>query len=392
MKTSRRTRNGFQGRTAIAGVGYTPLTSHSGKSVLSLAVAACRAATEDAGLDLSEVDGVATFSLLNDSVPSQAVATSLGLQTIRYTLDMNLGGQAPCYLVLHAATAVASGLARNILVFRALNGRSAVRIGSSQLPGPGGQYRYPIGFTAYPQYIAMWARRYMIETGASYDDLGAVVLAQREYALHNERAVLRQPITLQEYFESPFIADPFRVADCTIEVDGACAILVTSLPNARRLKQSPAVIQGGAYACGRRSGLDMGDALLWEDYSRNYTSLLAADLWKSAGMRPSDMSFAEIYDCFSSVVLFGLEGLGLTERGGSGEMIQAGATRLSGELPVNTNGGLLCEGYLHGMNSVAEAALQIQGRCGDRQVHQADAGVITSGALMDGSAIVLTAD
>jgi acetyl-CoA acetyltransferase len=342
-------------------------------------------------MEASEVDGVASFSLLNDSVPSQAVATSLALPTLRYSLDMNLGGQAPCYLVMHAAMAVASGLARNVVIFRALNGRSGLRIGSSQFQGPGGQYRYPIGYTAYPQYIAMWARRYMIETGAGYDDLAAVALAQREYALANERAILRKPLTLDEYFASPLIADPFRVADCTVEVDGACALLVTSLAQARKQKHRPVVIQGAAYASGQRSGLDMGDALLWEDYSRNYTSALRKELWASAGMEPDDMDFAEIYDCFSSVVLFGLEGLGLAERGAAGEMIRSGATRLRGELPVNTNGGLLCEGYLHGMNTVAEAVLQIQGRCGERQVPTANAGVVTSGAMMDGSALVLTA-
>ncbi len=387
-----RVNGSFQGNTAIAGVGYTPLSRNSGQSVLSLAVEACRSAINDAGLDPGEVDGIASFSLLNDSVPCQAVATALGLPTLRYSLDMNLGGQAPCYMVMHAAMAVASGLANNVVVFRALNGRSEVRIGSSQFHGPGGQYRYPIGYTAYPQYIAMWARRYMIETGADYKDLAAVVLAQREYAVVNERAVLRRPLTLPEYFESPFVADPFRVVDCTIEVDGACALLITSVAGARRLAHPPAVIQGGAYACGPRSGLDMGDALLWEDYSRNYTSFLADQLWTSSGMRPADMDFAEIYDCFSSVVLFGLEGLGLAERGGAGEMIRSGATRIDGELPVNTHGGLLCEGYLHGMNTVAEATLQIQGRSGERQVPRAVAGVVTSGALMDGSALVLTAD
>ena len=381
----------YQGRTAIAGVGYTALSRNSGQSVLSLAVEACSAALTDAELDPAAVDGVASFSLFNDSVTCQAVATSMALPTLRYALDLNLGGQAPCFLTLHAAMAVASGMANNVLVFRALNGRSGLRVGSSELQGPAGQYRYPIGFTAYPQYIAMWARRYMIETGAGHDDLGAVVLAQRKYAALNERAIVRTPLTLDEYYDSPFVADPFRAADCTSEVDGACAILVTSVETARQLKHRPAVIQGGAYACGARSGLDMGDALMWQDYSRNYTSLLAGDLWRSAGLTPSEIDFAEIYDCFSSVVLVGLEGLGLAERGAAGEMVRSGATALDGSLPVNTHGGLLCEGYLHGMNSVAEAALQIQGRGEARQVAHAQSCVVTSGALMDGSAMVLVA-
>lgn len=328
----------YQGRTAIAGVGYTTLSRNSGRSVLSLALEACSAALQDAGLDPADVDGVASFSLFNDSVTCQAVATSMALPRLRYALDLNLGGQAPCFLTLHAAMAVASGMANNVLVFRALNGRSGLRVGSAELQGPAGQYRYPIGFTAYPQYIAMWARRYMIETGAGYDDLGAVVLAQRKYAALNERAILRSSITLDEYHDSPFVADPFRAADCTSEVDGACAILVTSVETARKLNHRPTVIQGGAYTCGAQSGLDMGDSLMWEDYSRNYTSLLADDLWHSAGMTPSEIDFAEIYDCFSSVVLVGLEGLGLAKRGEAGAMVRSGATALDGSLPVNTHG------------------------------------------------------
>ena len=130
---------------------------------------------------------------------------------------------------------------------------------------------------------------------------------------------------------------------------------------------------------------------MWEDYSRNYTSLLAEDLWHSSGVTPSEIDFAEIYDCFSSVVLIGLEGLRLAERGAAGAMVRSGATALDGSLPVNTHGGLLCEGYLHGMNTVAEATLQIQGRGEARQVPRARRCVVTSGALMDGSAMVLVA-
>ena len=278
-----------------------------------------------------------------------------------------------------------------MLVYRALNGRSGVRVGSSQFPGPSAQYRYPIGFTAYPQYMAMWARRYMIETGAGHGDLGAVALAARRYALHNERAIVKRPLEIDEYLAQPFVADPYRAADCTSEVDGACALLVTSLELARSLRRPPAVVAGAAYRIGRRSGLDIGDALLWEDYSRNYTSLLRDDLWRSAGLGPQDADFAQIYDCFTSTVLFGLEGLGFVGRGEAGAFVRSGETALDGRLPVNTNGGLLCEGYLHGMNTLAEAVLQVQGRGGARQVARHAVGAVTSGGMMDGSALVLTA-
>ena len=304
-------------------------------------------------------------------------------------LDLSMGGQAPCFMVMHAAMAVQSGLADVVVAYRALNGRSGVRVGSSEFSGPAGQYRYPFGFTAYPQYIAMWARRYMIETGATYEDLAAVALAQRRYAEDNARAIVRTPLMLEEYMALPLIADPFRAADCTSEVDGACAVVVTSLERARALPNSPAVIEGAAYRAGHRSGLDIGDSLLWEDYSRNYCSWLRDDLWGSARMSPRDMDFAELYDCFTSTVLFGLEGLGFVGRGEAGGFVRDGGTASDGRLPTNTGGGLLCEGYLHGMNTVGEAVLQVQGRAGGRQLARARTCVVTSGGMMDGSALVL---
>ncbi|WP_209121003.1 thiolase [Alkalihalobacillus sp. BA299] len=387
-----RNRPNFLGRTAIAGVGYTELSKNSGRTVLNLASEACKRAVADAGINLKDIDGVLSYSVLNDSVSSEAVATALGLPQLNYLLNLNTGGQAPSYLVMLAAMAIEAGLAENVLVFRALNGRSGKRIGGMQVAGEAAQFRDPIGYIGQPAYMGMWGRRFMIETGATYEDLAAVAIAQRKYAELNERAVIRKPLTMDDYLESPWIVDPFRKADCTTEVDGACAVLVTSLANARQMKQPPAVIEGAAYVSGERPGLDMSDDLLWDNLAINYTKLLSDQLWKSAGLGPKDVDFAEIYDCFSSVVLIGLEGLGLTGYGESGEFVRAGETGLHGQLPVNTNGGLLCEGYLHGMNTVAEAVLQIQGRGEQRQVPKANVGVVTSSGQVDGSALVLRRD
>ena len=377
---------------AAAGVGYTALSKASGRSVLDLAAEATRAAAEDAGLPLSEVDGVVSFSVLNDSVSSEAVATTLALPQLRFVMDFQQGGQSPSFMIQQAAMAVAQGYAENVLVFRALNGRSGIRVGSGAFAGGAAQYRYPIGYNAYLMYIAMCARRYMHETGAGPEDLAAVAIAQRPYAVGNERAILRKPLDMDGYLSSPWVADPFRAADCTSEVDGACAVLVTSLERARDLRHPPAVIASGAYRAGARPGLDIGDQLLYDDYTRNFTDLLRDELYGRAGITADDVDFAEIYDCFTSVVLMGLEGLGFCGRGEAGDFLRSGATALDGKLPVNTHGGLLAEGYLHGMNTVTEAVLQIQGRCGDRQAPRHEVGVVTSGALADGSALVLTAD
>jgi len=278
------------------------------------------------------------------------------------------------------------------VVYRALNGRSGARVGAMHFAGAGAQHRYPIGYDAYMMYVGMWAQRFLYETGQGPDDLGAVAVAQRRYAGDNPRAVRTRPLTMEAYLAEPYVVEPFRADDCTVEVDGACAVVVTSLERARDLPHPPAVVASGAYRAGPRPGLDIGDHLLWQDYTRNYTSWLRHDLFRRAGLEPADVTFAEIYDCFTSTVLMGLEGLGLCGRGESGALVRSGATALHGGLPTNTHGGLLSEGYLHGMNTVAEAALQIQGRGGPRQVPRPEVAAVTSGALMDGSALLLTAD
>jgi acetyl-CoA acetyltransferase len=374
---------------SITGVGFTEFSKASGRSVLSLAGEACREAILDAGLEPSDIDGVVTYQYLHDSVPAQAVAAVLGLGDLRHILDSGLAGQAPCYLAAHAATMISTGVARNIVVYRALNGRSGQRVGSARAPGDAADLRHDAGLIAYPQTIALWARRYMIETGATEADLAAVAIAQREWAARNDRAFRRSPLSIDEHHSSPMVADPLRAVDCTTEVDGACAIVFTSDERAADSPHPAVGIRSAAYVLGRGGGLDMADSSSWPDLSRNHTSLLADRLWADAGLGPDDMDFAQIYDCFSSVVLFGLEGLGFAGRGEAGEFVRAGHTAPGGRIPVNTNGGLLNEGYLHGMNTLAEAVLQLQGRGGDRQVPDAETGVVTSGALQDGSALVL---
>jgi len=383
--------NGYHGNVAIAGLGQTGFSARSGRSVLDLAVVACRAAIADAGLTLDQVDGIASYSMFDDSVPTEAVATALALPDMTYALDLHLGGQSPCFLVMHAAMAVHAGLADCVVLYRAMNGRSGVRVGRAPVAGGGAPYRYPLGYVSYAQYMAMWARRYMVETGATQEDIGAVPIAQRAYAETNPRAMLRKPLDLEGYLGSRVIAEPFHLHDCAREVDGACALVVTTLERARDLKRPPAVIAGSAYVAPRRPGLDIGDSLLWDDFTRNHTSFLKDQLWGRAGLGPQDVDVAEIYDCFSSVVHWSLEGLGFVGRGEAGAFIREGHTALGGSLPTNTHGGMLGEGYLHGMNTVVEAVRQIQGSAVN-QVPGAETAAVTSGGMESGSALVLTVD
>jgi acetyl-CoA acetyltransferase len=356
-------------------------------STLHLATAACEAALIDAGIDPKEVDGIATFMLLADSAPTIAVATALGAREARVLLDSSHGGQAPCYLTWLMARLVEIGEIEVGVVYRAMNGRSGARVGAMEFQGDGGSYRYPIGYGGYASYVAMWANRFLHATGQGQDDLWDVARHQSRQAVANPRATRPVELTKDEYLASPFVVEPFRKWDCTAEVDGGCAIVVTSLERARDLRPPPAVIRSGAYSARSGSGLDIGDHLSWPDYSSNYTSILRDRLFGDAGVVPADIAVAEIYDCFTSTVLMGLEGLGLCERGGGGDLVR----HLDG-LALNTHGGLLYEGYLHGMNTVAEAVLQVQGRAGKVQSDRHDLAVVTSGALTDGSALIIGRD
>jgi acetyl-CoA acetyltransferase len=379
----------FLGQVALAGVGYTDLTKRSGRSVLSLATEAVRRALDDAGLRPDQVGAMATYSMFGDSVPTTAVASALGMGELTWGLDLSSGGTAPSLLVMNAAMVVAAGVADAVVIFRALNGRSGVRVGSTRQVAPTAQYRYPIGLVGYAQYVALLARRYMIETGADETDLAAVVLAQREYAVQNERAVIRRPLTETDYLAAPYVAEPFRRADCTSEIDGACAFVVTSLERARDLATHPVVIEGTSWVTSRGAGLDMGDFQSYKDYLHIAQIEIGRRLWADSGMTPGDIDVAMLYDAFSSTVLMGLESLGFVGRGEAGDFVKSGSTRLGGSLPVNTNGGLLSEGYLHGMNLIGEAFEQLQGRCGPRQVPGARRVVVTSGAYVESSGLIL---
>jgi acetyl-CoA acetyltransferase len=381
---------GYHGRTAIVSAGITELSRESGRSVLALAVEACREALRASGIDKSLVDGVASFAMYGDSVPSESVGGALGLRDLSYVMDFNQGGQSASFMVMHAAMAIHSGLAKAVLVYRALNGRSGLRVGRERTTGAGTDMRYPVGLVAYPQVQALWARRYMIETGATEHDLAAAAINAARGASVNARALRRKQITEDEYFASPYVAEPFRRLDCTVEIDGACAVLVTSLEMARDLKPPAVVIEGSGWHS-HDFDLDMASALTYDEPGRNYGYHLRDRLYGLAGIGPGEIDVASLYDCFTGVLLQNIEGFGLAGPGGAGELLRS---KMRGEKgpAINPSGGLLAEGYLHGMNILAEAVWQLQGIAGATQVPDARTALTCSGGAMCGSALVLARD
>jgi acetyl-CoA acetyltransferase len=375
---------------AIAGIGWTEFSKNSGRTVRSLASEACLKAIEDAGLTAKDIDGFVSFNF-NDSVPAIAVATEIGVPAAGYAVDFLGGGNAANLIVLTAVAAIEAGLAKNVLCYRAMNGRSGFRLGGGRELAAHGitQYTAPFGWITYPQAMAMWCRRHIIEYGTTAEQLGEVAVTFRQNASINPRAMQRTPITMDDYMASKMIVEPFRMLDICLETDGACAVLVTKAERATDMRNKPVYIMGGAYGGGPDQGEDLFDAIRWPDHSHNYAKYIADDLWKSAGIGPKDIDVAEIYDCFTYSILMQLEGLGFCKEGEGGPFVQGGRIAKGGELPLNTHGGLLSEGYIHGLNHVIEAVQQLRGEAGPRQVPDAEICLTTAGAMTCGSALVL---
>jgi acetyl-CoA acetyltransferase len=377
-------------RYAIAGIGNTAYSKNSGRTVRSLASEACLKAIQDAGLAPADVDGLVSYNF-NDSVPAIAVATELGIPQAGYAVDFLAGGNAANLIILTAMAAIEAGLAKTVLCYRAMNGRSGFRLGGGRDMSAHGitQYTAPFGWITYPQAMAMWCRRHMIEYGTTSEQLGEIAVTFRANAALNPRAMQRQPITMDDYMASRKIVDPFKMLDICLETDGACAVLVTSTERARDLQHKPVKILGGAYGGGPNQGEDLFDAIRWPDHSHNYTKYIAKDLWGRAGIRPEDVDVAQIYDCFTYSILMQLEGLGFCREGEGGDFIGGGRIARTGSLPLNTAGGLLSEGYIHGLNHVIEAVDQLRGNAGPRQIHGANICLTTAGAMTCGSALLL---
>jgi acetyl-CoA acetyltransferase len=381
-------------RTAVAGVGYTPISASSGQSIARLAVEASLRAVADAGVRPEDVDGVVTFGL-GDTVKAMSVAHELGSVAPRWTVDLHGGGNLACAAVAEAAAAVQAGLAQTVVVYRAANGRSGRRLGATgqAVDATGArQFLVPAGLVSYAQQMAMWCRRYRETYRPAPEAYGMIAQKSRANASLNERAQKRETFTLDEYFDSPWIVDPFRLFDICLESDGACALVVTTEEHARDLARPPVLIQAAEHGGPRSPGSDLEDFLGYEDLTRNFAGSIRERLYATAGITAADLDFAEIYDCFTHTVVLTAEGMGLAPVGQGAEFLASKtAMSLDSPMPINTHGGLLSEGYLMGLGHITEAVLQLRGECGPRQVADARVGLVTAGAMMQGSALILTA-
>jgi acetyl-CoA acetyltransferase len=366
----------LSGKAAIAGVGYTDFYRNSGVTTFTLALRAIKAALDDAGLPAEKVDGVATFRV-NDSPSAPLVAQSFGIKDLRYFVDHYGGGGSSHSIVGQAALAVSAGVADYVVCYRAINARSAFRMGGTGRPFVEScetQYQAPYGYHTPVQQYAMIARAFMHDYGITERHLGAIAMNARKNAELNPRAMMRTPMTYDDYVNSRMIVEPFRLFDCCLETDVGVAVVVCTTERARDLKQTPVIIDGVTWGGGVTT-FSIGQPDLKVSGPRH----MAPRLYEMAGLTPADVDVAMIYDCYTFAVLLQLGAYGFCEPGEAGDFVLSGATALDGSLPVNPHGGFLSEGYAHGMNHVAESVLQLRGQAGARQIKDARIAISTGG-------------
>lgn len=386
----------LKSQAAIAGIGATEFSKDSGRSELRLAAEAVFAALDDAGLDPAEVDGMVTFT--QDTNQEIAVAREIGAGELTFFSRVEYGGGAACGTVAHAAMAVATGMARTVVCYRAFNERSGRRFGQpdARLGGqPTSQglemsWHVPFGLMTPAAWVAMFARRYMHAYGVTSEDFGRVAVAMRRHAAANPAAWFhRRPLTLEEHQASRWIVEPLRLFDCCQESDGAVALVVTSAERARDLRRSPALITAAAQGAGE--GQMMMTSYYRDDMSGlPEMSVVGRRLWETSGLGPADVQTAILYDHFTPFVLAQLEELGFCGRGEAAGFVRDGGIELGGRLPVNPNGGQLGEAYIHGMNGIAEAVRQVRGTSAN-QVPGVRNVLVTAGTGVPTSGLILSA-
>ena len=385
--------SGLTRDVAVAGVGYSQIARSGEFDVRNLTLAACRGALDDAGLAANDVDGIVEYQFGQGDAPL-AVGTQRMLGIANLHMFNDIMGSAPSGLAsaMDGAMAVASGACETVLVYRCISRQAghtgAIRSGPPEAPGPA-QFTAPYGYGGgIILAMAMRKQRRIAELGGSYEDYGQIALNARRWAAMNDRAVLRGPLTMDDYLSSRPVADPLLVLDCDYPVNGACAAVLTTRERAADLRQPTVVIDSLAYGTGTEPDWLYGADLLFGG-----TRYCSERLWSRASVGPDDVDVAELYDGFTHITISWLEALGLCGVGEFHDWVDDGR-RIGpgGDLPLNTHGGQLAEGRMHGLAFLTEAVLQLRGQCGDRQVPGAEVAVVANAHGPQCAAMVLLAE
>ncbi len=376
-------------QTAIVGVGQTKFAKGLPQSEKQLALEAISAALDDAGIHPSEVDGLSSYTL--ETTEEIEIARNLGTGDITYFSQVAYGGGAGCAVVGQAAMAVATGQCNVAVAWRSRKrGAASARPWagvSNRVRGPL-QWTRPWGLLRPVDEIAMLARRYMHEYGATREQLANVAVAFRKHANRNPDAMMHdKPLTTEAYLEGRWISEPLCLYDNCLESNGAGAVVITRVDRARDTAATPVVIHGFAQSIPQQHQTMTN--YFTDDPLLGPSCACARLLWSRADFGPADVDVAQLYDAFSPLIPLSLEGYGFCKRGDGAVFTENRALEFDGGvLPTNTSGGGMSEAYVHGFNLIVEGARQLRGESCS-QVDGAETCLVTSGEGVPTSALLL---
>lgn len=362
-------------RAVISGIGQSAVGRRLGRDGLDLTIDAALEAIADADLSVDEIDGLATYPGGVGGYPGFSGPGSPAVQdALRLSLNWHSGGvEGPGQLqaVVNAAMAVSFGLARHVLVYRTVTESTAQ--GSGRRPGVGvgsvaaeGAQQWQLPFRAYSaaSWLGLYAQRHFHEFGTTEKQMAQIALNARRNAALNPKAIFRDPLSIDDYLASRMISTPFRLFDCDVPVDGSTALVLSAVEHAAAVDHPVAQLNAVGTALRGRPSWEQ-----WEDLTTMPAHSAADHMWSRTDLRPSDVDVAELYDGFSWLTMSWLEALRFCGHGESGAFIESGDNiALDGKIPVNTHGGQLSAGRLHGYGFIHEAVLQLRGQAGARQV------------------------
>lgn len=385
----------LSGKCAIAGLGATRMgKNYDHPSAMGFAVEAVELAIEDAGLKRSDIDGLLVNPGVtwNNGMASFALQQAMGMRDLRLTATMNAGGATAGAMVMHAAQSIAAGMVNAVAcVFadaplkppRPETGKSGG--GSAAAYGFGRGLDAAYGLFGVNAQYAFVARRHMHLYGTTNDHLGAIAVAQRQWANLNPQAQFyRESLTLADYHNSRWVAEPFHLLDCCLVSNGGLCVIVTSAERARDLKRSP------VYILGMGQGHPGGDPM---DTLASGAPIAKETAFRMAGLSLADIDIVELYDCYTFTVLVTLEDYGFCRKGEGGPFVANGRLAPGASLPVNTGGGQLSSFYMWGMTPLCEGVIQVRGEGGERQVPKHNVALVSGngGILSTHSTLVLGA-